>query len=201
LDYRVNSISNTEAQMPVSSCSRKAALLVIDLQLGMFNGERLAPIHGGERLLTHTKAALRHARRCGAPVVYVRHGGPAGHLLERGTPNWHIHPAIAPGAGEIVIDKCTPDSFHETSLMADLGAQGIDQLIVMGAQTEVCVDTTCRRAFGLGFRVALVFDGHSTWNNRTLTAGQIIQHTNETLAGWFVQLLRVDEVSEWLRKS
>ena len=42
------------------------------------------------------------------------------------------------------------------------------QEIVMGAQTEVCVDTTCRRAFGLGFDVTLVSDGHSTWDNATL---------------------------------
>ena len=46
----------------------------------------------------------------------------------------------------------------------------------------------------------LVSDGHSTWDNGTLTADQIIRHTNATLAGWFVQLLRADEV-EYRRKA
>jgi nicotinamidase-related amidase len=133
--------------------------------------------------------------------IYVRLAGPAGHLLELGTPNWHIHPAIVPSVGEKVVDKYTPDSFQDTSLIADLGLQGVDQLIVMGAQTEVCVDTTCRRAFGLGFRVMLVSDGHSTWDNGTLTADQIIRHTNETLAGWFVQLLHADEVEDFLQND
>jgi nicotinamidase-related amidase len=151
--------------MAVSPSRSKSALLVIDLQLGMFNGERLAPIHAGERLLVHTQAAIEHANRSGVRVIYVRHVGSPGHLLEHGTPNWH------------------------------------NRLIVMGAQTEVCVDTTCRRDFTLGFGVTLVSDGHGTWDNATLRADQIIRHTNDTLAGWFVHLVRVDEVGECLQKS
>ncbi len=60
------------------------------------------------------------------------------------------------------------------------------------------MDTTCRRAFSLGFEVTLVSDGHSTWENATLTADQIIRHTNDTLAGWFVRLARVDEPGKWV---
>jgi len=187
--------------MAVPSSPAKPALLVIDLQLGMFNGERLAPIHNCEQLLLHTREAIGHANRSGVRVIYVRHAGPAGHLLEQGAPNWQIHPAIGPHGGEKVIDKRTPDSFHETSLMADLTADGINRLIVMGAQTEFCVDTTCRRAFSLGFGVTLVSDGHSTWDNATLTADQIIRHTNETLAGWFVYPARTNEVGVLFQKS
>ncbi len=187
--------------MPPASSPRTSALLVIDLQRGMFNGERLPPIHDGDRLLANVQAALQQARRLGVPVIFVRHAGPPGHLLEHGSPNWLIHPVIAPAAGETIVDKSTPDSFHETSLMADLRARGLDQLVIMGAQTELCVDTTCRRAFSLGFRVALVSDGHSTWDNDTLTADQIIRHTNKTLAGWFVQLRRTAEVGELLLAS
>jgi nicotinamidase-related amidase len=187
--------------MAIAPVRLKSALLIIDLQSGMFNGTRLAPIHEGERLLAHTQAALGYARRAGTRVVFIRHTGPAGHLLEGGTPNWHIHPAIAPHGEEKIIDKRTPDSFHETSLMADLVAEDINRLVIIGAQTEICVDTTCRRAFGLGFGVDLVADGHSTWDNDTLTADQIIRHTNETLAGWFVRLVRAGEVGELLLKS
>jgi nicotinamidase-related amidase len=185
--------------MQAASSPRTSALLVIDLQLGMFNGERLAPIHDGDRLLANVQAALQEARHLGAPVIFVRHAGPQGHPLEHGSPSWHIHPAIAPAEGETIVDKSTPDSFHETSLISDLRARGLEQLIVMGAQTEICVDTTCRRAFSLGVRVALVSDGHSTWDNDTLTPDQIIGHTNKTLAGWFVQLRRADEVGTLLR--
>jgi nicotinamidase-related amidase len=180
---------------------RRTALLVIDLQLGMFNGDRIAPIHAGGTLLTRVGLVVSHARRAGMPVIHVRHAGPMGHLLEHGTPNWHIHPSVAPLSGEAIIDKHTPDSFHKTSLMSHLTTAGIDRLIVAGAQTEVCVDTTCRRAFTRGFDVSLVSDGHSTWDNDTLTAEQIIRHTNETLAGWCVRLVHTGDIKDWIHDS
>ena len=167
----------------------KAALLVVDLQRGMFNGERLPPIHAGEALLARVEALIAQARGAGIPVVFVRHGGGPGHLLESGTANWQIHPAIAPAAGEAIVEKHAPDSFHQTTLSAALAAGGARRLVVVGAQSEICVDTTCRRAFSLGFEVVLVSDAHSTWNNAVLTADQIIQHTNQTLAEWFVRLV------------
>ena len=171
------------------ACER-AGLLVIDLQVGMFNGKRITPIDMGERLLAHVRTLLLWARQSGTRVFYVRHAGGPGHLLERGTPNWEIHPLIAPEPGEVIVDKRTPDAFHDTSLLEELSAADMKQLVVVGAQTEMCVDTTCRRAFSLGFNVTLVSDAHSTWGNETLTADQIISHTNQTLAGWFVRTAR-----------
>ena len=171
-----------------------SALLVIDLQLGMFNGERIAPIHAGEALLARVQTLLLWARKSETRVIYVRHAGGSEHLLAQRTPSWQIHPAIAPDPGDVIVDKRTPDSFHETTLLGELAAAGVKRLIVAGAQTEVCVDTTCRRAATLGIDVDLVADGHSTWDNDTLTADQIIRHTNQTLAGWFVRLVWADEV-------
>jgi nicotinamidase-related amidase len=165
------------------------ALLVVDLQFGMFNGEEIAPIHAGDALLARVQVLLAQARAGGVPVLYVRHDSGTGRLLERGTAKWQIHPAIAPAPDETIVDKRTPDSFHETTLSAELAAIGAKRLIVAGAQSEVCVDTTCRRAFSLGFDVTLVSDAHSTWNNAVLNADQIIRHTNETLGGRFVRLI------------
>ena len=170
------------------------ALLVIDLQLGMFNGEQIPPIHDGDALLARVQSLLAWARRSGTPVVYIRHAGGPGHPLEQGTPNWHIHPAIAPQPGEPIVDKRTPNAFHETALLTTLATSGTQRLIVAGAQTEICVDTTCRRAVSSGFRVDLVADAHSTWDNDVLTADQIIRHTNQTLAGWFVRLVNAADV-------
>jgi len=178
--------------------SSRSALLIIDLLVGMFSGERLAPIHAGERLLSHAQTAIGHAERSGGSGYLCAACWAGGTPAWHGTPNWRIHPAIAPKDGDRVIDKRTLDGFYETSLFAELAAEGINRLSVMGAQTEVCVDTTCRRAFSLGFEVTLVSDGHSTWENATLTADQIIRHTNDTLAGWFVRLARVDEPGKWV---
>ena len=64
-----------------STSNTQAALLVVDLQRGMFNGERLPPIHAGEALLARVRALIAQARGTGVPVVFVRHGGGPGHLL------------------------------------------------------------------------------------------------------------------------
>lgn len=163
------------------------ALLVIDLQCGMFDGVRIPPIAGAAALLARVQAVLAAARAAGTRVVFVRHSAAPGRPLDPGTPQWPIHPAIAPLPGETIIDKRTPDSFRDTPLLAELTASGTKRLVVVGAQTELCVDTTCRRAASLGFDVVLVADGHSTWDNGVLTADQIIRHTNQTLSGWFVR--------------
>ena len=171
----------------------RTALLVIDLQLGMFAAGG-TPIHAGDALLTRVQMLLAQARAAGTPIIYVRHDGGPGDTLEHGTAQWHIHPAIAPVAGDVIVDKRTPDAFHETSLAATLAALGARRLVVAGAQTEFCVDTTCRRAFSLGFETLLVSDAHSTWDTESLTADQIIRHTNQTLSGWFVSLVSTNDV-------
>ncbi len=166
----------------------ETALVVIDVQTGMFDGVRGPAIHGAEALLANIAALLVQARAAGSPVIYVRHDGGKGDMLEYGAPAWEIHEAIAPLPGERIVDKRTPDSFHETTLAADLAAAGATRLVLCGAQTEYCVDTTCRRAAALGYPTVLVQDAHSTWGNGILTADQIIAHTNRTLAGGFARL-------------
>jgi nicotinamidase-related amidase len=173
----------------------RPALLVIDLQLAMFESDRIPPIHEGGALLRRAQQLIKQARAARIPVFYVRHDGGDGHVLQAGTQGWHIHPAITPAAGEPIIDKRTPDAFHDTPLLSELSAAGIRSLIVTGAQTEVCVDTTCRRARSLGFDVTLVSDGHSTWDSELLAAPQIIRHHNRVLSKHFVQLKSFAELN------
>src|SRR5208283_2845429 len=97
IPQRASAKSVPRPRMTAASSGPKCtALLVVDLQLGMFNGERIAPIHAGEMLLTRVRDLLVQARRSGTPVIHVRHADPVGELLEHGTPNWQIHPSIAP---------------------------------------------------------------------------------------------------------
>jgi nicotinamidase-related amidase len=164
--------------------SHDTALLVIDVQNGMF--AETDPVYHGARLLETIGELLTKARAAQMPVIYIQHNGGPGDSLEPGSAGWPIHPAIAPAEGEPVIQKATPDSFHETMLQAELEARGIVKLVITGIQTELCVDTTCRRAASLGYQTMLVRDAHSTWDSRTLSAAQIIAHHNDALNGWFV---------------
>ncbi|GAB6989940.1 cysteine hydrolase family protein [Paenibacillus pini] len=159
-----------------------SALLIIDVQVAMF--DESDPVFQGEILLSKLQKLITDARTKGVPIVYIQHEEGPGTPLEYGKPSWFIHPSIAPNKEDIIIEKKTPDSFHKTTLQEQLDSIGVNKLIITGIQTDICVDTTCRRAFSLGYDVILVKDAHSTWNSSELTATQIINHHNNVLQ-WF----------------
>ncbi len=171
----------------------KTALVVIDTQRGMFETPGVPPVPDGERLLGNIEGLLERAREAGTAVIHIRHAGGPGHPLERGQEGWTIHPRVAPVEGEPVVDKETPDSFLRTTLRDELDSRGIGRLVLAGMQTEYCVDTTCRRASGLGYEVALASDAHGTWGTGRLSAEEVVSHHNEVLGG-FAEVVPAAEI-------
>lgn len=158
------------------------ALVVIDVQVNL-----MEEVYRPAEMLATINQLLEQARGSDTPVIYVQHDGPPGDGLEAGTPGWHIHPAIAPREGEPIVRKHASDAFHATNLQKELEARGIKHLIVMGSQTNWCVNATACRAIYAGYNVTLVSDAHSTCDCETLTAPQIIDFYNELLDGYDVE--------------
>ncbi|MCU5036597.1 cysteine hydrolase [Bacillus cereus] len=154
----------------------KKALIVIDVQAGMYTAGM--PVHNGGKFLQTLQELIRECRSNDIPVIYIRHNGPKDHPLEKGTDGWRIHAAIAPQEGDNIVEKTTPDSFHNTNLSEVLQEKGIEHVILSGMQTEYCVDTTTRRACSEGYKVTLVSDAHSTFNTEVLRAEDIVKHHN-----------------------
>jgi len=168
----------------------QTALLVIDVQ--MFGFDKANLVYESDQLISKIGILTTQARAAKVPVIYVQHSEPE-ELV--GTALWEIHPAIAPDTDELIIQKQHPDSFQDTNLQRELEAIGVKKLTIAGLQTEYCIDTTCRRAYSLGYKVTLVKDAHSTWNTDSLTAEQIIAHHNNVLSSWFVELKAADEIT------
>jgi nicotinamidase-related amidase len=136
------------------------ALLVIDAQQGFLDGP--PPAFEAARVVDVIAGLLRQARTRGVPVVFTQFDGPPKHPVETGTVGWTIHSELAPLRDEAVVRKHSTDSFHNTDLDDRLRTLNVRHLYVTGFVTELCVDTTCRRAMTLGYDVVLVADGHTT---------------------------------------
>jgi biuret amidohydrolase len=99
----------------------------------------------------------------GAPALRIGDAGPMGRLLVRGEPGCEIVPALAPIAGEPVIDKPGKGAFFGTPLQAELQRRGVTQLVVAGVTTEVCVQTTMREANDRGYECLLVEEATASY--------------------------------------
>jgi nicotinamidase-related amidase len=172
------------------------ALLIIDAQTAMFTYED-AKLFNEQQVLANLVRLIEKARLAVIPVIFIQHTS----LHEadeyyQGKLTWEIYPELAPRADELIIPKTTWDAFHLTSLQDELQKLEIDSLIIAGMQTEYCLDTTCRRAFSMGYKNVLVADAHSTFDTRILPAEKIIQHHNIVIGGRFAKLMSTNEVVE-----
>jgi nicotinamidase-related amidase len=135
------------------------ALLLIDIQRDYFPDGR-HPLVGSDRAADAAASVLAGFRDRSEPIVHVQHSWdePAAAYLKPGTPGYAHDERVAPADGEPVVVKEAPNAFIGTDLEQRLRADGIDQLVVAGMMTSMCVDATVRAAADLGFAVTVVGD-------------------------------------------
>jgi nicotinamidase-related amidase len=147
----------------------KTALIIVDMQKSLLD----AGPWNADRVIDRVSGLVESARAAEAPIFFVKD--------RRVAPDAGLHPSLTTSDGDVFIEKSYCDSFLDTPLHDALDARAIERLVVAGLQTDYCIDTTCRRAASLGYRVLLVRDAHSTFGHKHLTAEQIVAHHNRIL--------------------
>ena len=156
----------------------KSAVLVIDVQSILFDPEP-QPFES-KVVLDKINEVTKWARNTAVPVIFIQHEQ-LNSVIEFGCDGWKLQSMLVTQVDDYFVRKTTPDSFLNTNLQNLLTELGIDNVIICGYASEFCVDTTVRRAAGLGFSVTLISDAHTTHDKVHATGAQIRAHHNATL--------------------
>jgi nicotinamidase-related amidase len=127
----------------------------------------------------------------GAPGKRIGDPGPMGRILVRGEPGHDIVEALYPVAGEPVIDKPGKGAFYQTDLELTLRNAGIENLLVCGVTTEVCVNTTVREANDRGYRCLVVGDACASYFPEFHDVGLKMIKAQGGIFGWVTSSAQV----------
>ncbi|MBM7691579.1 nicotinamidase-related amidase [Peribacillus deserti] len=160
----------------------KQVLLIIDAQQALIEGEDGEQgVIEKERLIDNINTVIKKAKEEKAFIVFVRDID-----VSKGEgPGFEIHKNINVPSNAVIFNKAATNSFYGTELNAYLKEHNVKHLVIMGCQTEYCIDTAVRTATVSQFDVTLVGDGHSTSDSEQLSAKQIILHHNRILHGHY----------------
>lgn len=136
-------------QRAVEPCQR---MLALARSMGM------TVIHTREGHLPDLSDAPKAKLERGAPSVRIGAMGPMGRILIRGERGHDLIDSLVPRSSESVIDKPGKGAFYATGLQSLLQRSGIENLLVGGVTTEVCVHTTVREANDRGYRCVVLGD-------------------------------------------
>lgn len=132
----------------------KSALVLIDCQNTYRRG--VMQLEGVEPALAVCANLLERARASGTPVIHIQHDAGAGSPYDVRDDIGRIADVVAPIDGERVITKGYPSSFEKTDLDQSLKALDVTDIVLAGFMTHVCVNSTARAAFNLGYRPTVV---------------------------------------------
>lgn len=131
-----------------------SALVLIDCQNTYTQG--VMELEGVQAALDETAALLDRARTAGIPVIHIQHDDGPGSLYDIGAEIGAIVDRVAPRGDEPVIVKQFPNSFVQTDLDERLKSLGASNLVLAGFMTHMCVNSTARGAFSLGYAPTVV---------------------------------------------
>jgi nicotinamidase-related amidase len=138
----------------------ESTLVLIDCQNTYTRG--VMELEGVQAALDEAAALLDRARTAGTPVIHIQHDDGRDSLYDIDGESGAIVAQVAPRDGEPVVIKNYPNSFVQTELGEILSAADASNLVLAGFMTHMCVNSTARGAFNLGFAPTVVASATAT---------------------------------------
>lgn len=173
------------------------ALVIIDIQNFYFEGGNTPLVEP----IAASKVAgdvLEHFRKEGKLIIHVQH------KWEKDTAytaeeeyQVTIHPNVAPKEGEKIVVKHYPNSFQKTELLEYLRKHGIEELVVCGMMTHMCIDASVRASKDFGFNCTLISDACTTKDlevqGQVVPAAQVHSSFLAAMNGYYAKVLTAED--------
>ena len=175
---------------------KDSALILVDCQNTYRRG--VMQLINVEPAILEAQKLLNIARDVKVPVIHIQHDAGVGTPYDITADIGAISMEVAPINGEVVVVKNYPNAFWNTDLEARLKALGIENVVLAGFMTHMCINSTARGAFNLGFKPTIVASACATRsltgaNGKTIDAQTM--HDSALAAVWDLFAVVVDDLN------
>ncbi|AKA67801.1 cysteine hydrolase family protein [Clostridium scatologenes] len=165
-------------------------LLVVDTQK-LITNEKLYKFH---MFVSNVKEIIHKARENNIEVIYIRHDDGIGNELTKGNDGFEIYEKFQPMSNEKIFDKKVNSAFKKTGLLEYLMDKGEKDIIIVGLQTDYCIDATIKCGFEHGFNIIVPAYSNTTVDNKFMSAEQSYEYYNEFMwNGRYAECISFDE--------
>lgn len=172
-------------------------LILIDLQKALMVDD----LYNYKNLVKNVAKLLKTARNFKIDIVFIQHDAGEGSGFSIGDIGYEIYDRFKPIEGEHVFSKTINSAFGNIEFSSYLERSEDKNLMIVGLQTEFCIDATIKSAYEKGFKVYVPKICHSTFDNNYSKANDVIKYYNEWIwKGTFANVITLKEAIRILGK-
>ena len=171
-------------------------LLVVDMQKGLVDED----LYAFESFTERTASLVNAARKNHVEVIFFQHDAGPGSGMSAGDEAFEIIDRIAPAEGEKVFVKTINSCFGNKEFREYMERQNDKRLMIIGLQTNYCIDCTVKSAFEREFDVIIPEGTNSTFDNDYMTGETTVRYYNEDIWEELVESVTIEEAIEIMSK-
>ncbi len=171
-------------------------LLVVDMQKGIVDED----LYAFDTFMDRTVRLIGTARNNRVEVIHVQHDAGPGSGLSAGDETFEIVDEARPEPGEKVFVKTINSCFGNKDFKAYMEQQEDKRVMIVGLQTNYCIDATVKSAFERGFAVIIPEGTNSTFDNRYMSGETAVRYYNEDVWEELADVITFEEALDMLEE-